>query len=190
MFSLFPKAEARAAILVAGVLAFAALSCAARADDPTRPTPEPGALSVATTQLFPGGGSPPPPDPRDPLYEGNPRAIADGARLFDWYNCSGCHFHGAGGMGPSLMDSQWRYGGSLDQIHATLVQGRPNGMPSWAGKIPDQQLWEISAYVRSLSVPSTAVGGPGQTMPQPPPPPAGAPAPEKSEAPGVQGPAP
>ncbi len=24
-------------------------------------------------------------------------------------------------------------------------------MPSWGGKIPDQQLWEISAYVKALS---------------------------------------
>jgi len=31
------------------------------------------------------------------------------------------------------------------------VQGRPNGMPSFVGKIPDYQVWEIAAYVRSMS---------------------------------------
>ena len=87
----------------------------------------------------------------------DPVALQDGRRLFDWYNCSGCHFHGAGGIGPALINPQWRYGGRIDQIHETLVQGRPNGMPSWGGKIPDDQLWQISAYVRSLSTPPDAI---------------------------------
>ena len=39
-------------------------------------------------------------------------------------------------------------------------------MPSWARKIPDAQIWEIAAYVKSLSGPSAAEG-PGQTMPSP-----------------------
>ena len=32
------------------------------------------------------------------------------------------------------------------------TQGRPNGMPSWAGKIPNGEIWKIAAYVRSLAV--------------------------------------
>jgi len=31
------------------------------------------------------------------------------------------------------------------------VQGRPNGMPAFGGRIPDDQLWQLVAYVRSLS---------------------------------------
>jgi len=54
-------------------------------------------------------------------------------------------------MGPPLMDDKWIYGSSPQQIHATIVEGRPNGMPSFGGKIPDQQVWQIVAYVRSLS---------------------------------------
>jgi cytochrome c oxidase cbb3-type subunit 3 len=119
---------------------------------------------VATSTLFPGGGSPPAADPNDNLYQGDPKAIADGERLFGWYNCSGCHFHGGGGMGPALMDQQWIYGGALDQIHASIVQGRPNGMPSWGRKIPDAQIWEIAAFVKSLSAPNAA-DGTGQVMP-------------------------
>jgi cytochrome c oxidase cbb3-type subunit 3 len=57
------------------------------------------------------------------------------------------------------MDDQWTYGGRIDQIHASIVQGRPNGMPSWRGKIPDTQIWEIAAYVRSLSAPTAANAG-------------------------------
>src|SRR5437588_10883899 len=37
------------------------------------------------------------------------------------------------------------------QIFATIVEGRPNGMPSFRGKLNDDQVWKIAAYVRSLS---------------------------------------
>jgi cytochrome c oxidase cbb3-type subunit 3 len=49
------------------------------------------------------------------------------------------------------MDAQWIYGSEPQNIYTTIVEGRPNGMPSFRGKIPDQQVWEIVAYVRSLS---------------------------------------
>lgn len=63
----------------------------------------------------------------------------------------GCHAQGGGAIGPALMNAEWIYGSSLEQIHSTIVQGRPNGMPSFAGKIQDYQVWEIAAYVRSMS---------------------------------------
>ena len=84
-------------------------------------------------------------------YEGNAFHINQGARWFRWFNCNGCHGAGGGAMGPALMDDQWRYGGRIDQIHATILDGRPNGMPAWRGKITDQQAWQLSAYVRALS---------------------------------------
>jgi cytochrome c oxidase cbb3-type subunit 3 len=28
-------------------------------------------------------------------------------------------------------------------------------MPSWGGKVPDEQLWQLAAYVRSMSLPQT-----------------------------------
>jgi cytochrome c oxidase cbb3-type subunit 3 len=152
-------------------------------------TSPPGANSgpgfVAVTGLFPGGGSPPPPDPVAKQFQGNPQDIADGGRLFLWYNCVGCHFHGGGGIGPALMSNHWRYGGRLDQIFESISQGRPNGMPSWHGKIPDAQIWQLAAFVRSLSVPSAANGGPGEAMPVAPAPPAAPPPPPKTAAPGV-----
>jgi cytochrome c oxidase cbb3-type subunit III len=133
------------------------------------PANESGPSFTPDTTLFPGGGSMPPEGPRGKKYDGNATEIAQGARLFDWYNCSGCHFHGAGGIGPSLMDQNWIYGGRIDQIYETIAYGRPNGMPTWRGKIPPEQIWQIAAYVRSLSAPSTAKGGPGETEPTPPP---------------------
>jgi cytochrome c oxidase cbb3-type subunit III len=85
------------------------------------------------------------------VYEGNAYAVSEGQRLFNWYNCSGCHANGGGGMGPPLMDEDWIYGSAPEQIYTTIVQGRPNGMPSFAGKVPAQQVWQLVAYVRSLS---------------------------------------
>jgi cytochrome c oxidase cbb3-type subunit 3 len=90
-------------------------------------------------------------DPRAAEYENNAFHIAQGQRLFAWFNCSGCHSHGGGGMGPPLMDAKWRYGGKMEDIVASILYGRPNGMPDWRNKITEQQAWELAAYVRSLS---------------------------------------
>lgn len=118
------------------------------------PTVASDPLTVPTTTLYPAGQTPPPPDPHAKQYEDNAQEIATGKTLFEAYNCSGCHFHGAGGMGPPFMNNgHWIYGGRLDQIFASIYQGRPNGMPSWGNKLPPQQIWSIAAYVKSLSLP-------------------------------------
>jgi cytochrome c oxidase cbb3-type subunit III len=107
-------------------------------------------------------------DPRATAYYDNAQAVQAGKLLFGAYNCSGCHSNGGGGMGPSLMDDEWIYGDRLEQIHATIVEGRPNGMPSWGGKIPDQQIWQLAAYVRSMSLPATLAAQNGPTPSQTP----------------------
>jgi cytochrome c oxidase cbb3-type subunit III len=84
-------------------------------------------------------------------YENNAYAQSEGQRLFNWYNCVGCHANGGGGMGPALMDDKWIYGSAPENIYATIIQGRPNGMPSFAGRIPSYQVWQLVTYVRSLS---------------------------------------
>jgi cytochrome c oxidase cbb3-type subunit 3 len=84
-------------------------------------------------------------------YEENAYALSQGKMLFSSYNCTGCHANGGGGMGPALMDDQWIYGYEPDQVYKSILEGRPNGMPTFRGKIPDEQLREIAAYVRSLS---------------------------------------
>jgi len=84
-------------------------------------------------------------------YEDNAYALSEGQRLFRWYNCNGCHANGGGDKGPALMDNLWIYGSEPAQIYSTIVEGRPNGMPSFGGHIPENQVWELVAYVRSLS---------------------------------------
>ncbi len=101
--------------------------------------------------IYPGSGTPPPLDARAKLYDNNAPAIAEGQELYMQMNCVGCHSHGGGGMGPPLMDDEWRYGGRIDQIAATIAEGRPNGMPAWGGKLTDDQIWKLAAYVRTLS---------------------------------------
>jgi cytochrome c oxidase cbb3-type subunit 3 len=107
-------------------------------------------------------------DPRAAAFYNNADAVNSGKRLFQQYNCSGCHSNGGGGMGPSLMDDEWIYGSRLEQIHQTLVEGRPNGMPAWGGKVPDEQLWQLAAYVRSMSLPQTLAAQTGSTPSQSP----------------------
>lgn len=88
-------------------------------------------------------------------YSTDPAALQDGRRLFDWYNCSGCHGgHAGGGMGPSLRDPVWLYGNRDDQIYDTIARGRANGMPAWGTKIPQEQIWELVAYIKSMGTPN------------------------------------
>jgi cytochrome c oxidase cbb3-type subunit III len=84
-------------------------------------------------------------------YEVNAYALAEGKRLFSWYNCNGCHANGGGDKGPALMDDVWIYGSEPENIYATIIEGRPNGMPSFGGHIPDNEIWELVAYVRSMN---------------------------------------
>ena len=84
-------------------------------------------------------------------YDGNAFALTQGQRLFGWYNCAGCHANGGGGSGPALMDEEWIYGSDPANIYQTIMQGRPGGMPYFAGRIPDSQAWQIVAYVRTLA---------------------------------------
>jgi cytochrome c oxidase cbb3-type subunit III len=49
-------------------------------------------------------------DPRVAAYLNNAEAVNTGKRLFQQYNCSGCHSNGGGGMGPDLIDDVWIYG--------------------------------------------------------------------------------
>lgn len=83
---------------------------------------------------------------------GNAWEMAQGERLFGWYNCSACHGrNGGGGMGPALSDERWLYGSDPDAIFKTIMEGRPNGMPSFKGRIPEDETWQLVGYVRSLS---------------------------------------
>ena len=137
-------------LLLTCAIALALSSCEREA----RRFSEPAATSVPVdslrlSQVEAGSTTPPPAVPN--RYEENAYAVSQGQRLFSSFNCVGCHAHGGGGSGPALMDDKWIYGHERANIFATIVQGRPNGMPSFAGKIPEAQVWQLVAYVRSMS---------------------------------------
>jgi len=84
-------------------------------------------------------------------FAGTVDALAEGRRFFVWYNCAGCHGdHGGGGMGPSLRDAVWLYGSSDAQIASSIAQGRAHGMPAWGEMLTAAQIWQITAYIKTL----------------------------------------
>jgi len=82
-------------------------------------------------------------------FAGNAAAIKEGDKLFD-ANCAECHGDGTGLSGPDLTDDRWIYGGSDAEVFKTVTKGTKGGMPAWSGKLTDEQVWKVIAYVRSL----------------------------------------
>ena len=126
------------------------------------PASDPPPRVEAQSSLRPGQGITIPTGALSP-YNGNAWAISEGKRLFTYFNCSGCHANGGGGIGPALMDDEWIYGSDAANIFATIVEGRPDGMPSFRGKITENQLWQIVAYVESMSGHSPLDSLPGRS---------------------------
>ena len=144
--------------LMLGALAATVLTAAACTrtgqDNPVR-VPDRSAPSDAA--MPPGAGVEPGIHPQTVLgsvrnpYTGDKAAIMAGRQLFTGMNCSGCHSgYAGGGMGPSLRDSLWIYGSSDAQIFSSIAEGRPYGMPAWAGRLQDDQIWRLVAYIRTL----------------------------------------
>jgi cytochrome c oxidase cbb3-type subunit 3 len=135
-------------------LAALALATLVSCERERRKFPDAGAGSISSAEVRQSELQPGPPTPyadaKNPDEE-NAYAVSEGKRLYELYNCAGCHAHGGGDIGPPLMDDKWIYGSSPQNIYSVIVEGRPNGMPSFGGKIPEAQLSQIIAYVRSMS---------------------------------------
>ncbi len=84
-------------------------------------------------------------------YAGQPEAIAAGRNLFV-ANCAHCHGENAEGKNarPSLRSE--RIQNATDGDLAWLLKNGEvfKGMPRWAG-LPEQERWQIIAYIRSLN---------------------------------------
>lgn len=81
--------------------------------------------------------------------------IALGEELFI-NNCSGCHGETGGGMqemgAPNLTDAVWVYGGNLEDIIATVHQGRQGHMPTWDERLTPEEIKILALYVHALNV--------------------------------------
>ena len=79
-----------------------------------------------------------------------PAIVAEGQRLFNRSCAGACHGRDGqeGFNGPILFGKVY-----LDPpyVFVTLITGRPgSAMPPWTGRLPDDELWKIIAYVSSL----------------------------------------
>jgi cytochrome c oxidase cbb3-type subunit 3 len=153
IFDMPPHAAAAASVPAASSLLPGPAS--APAFGPTGPAAIPGTAASAAVTV--------PTAARQNAAEHNAYLVAQGKLLYRWFNCAGCHANGGGGMGPALMDAEWRYGSSPAQVAASILQGRPGGMPAFAGRIPQDQVWQLVAYVRSMSGQVRADVAPGRS---------------------------
>ena len=76
-------------------------------------------------------------------------------------NCAPCH--GAGGAGviglfPALGDDDWLWGGTVEEIEATISNGHYGFMPAFKETFTAQQLDDVADYVLSLSGQETDAG--------------------------------
>lgn len=141
------------------------LAACEREERDFRPNPVTGETQEKTALVSLSPGSSPPKQEvsgKALAFEGNAYHLSQGKRLYEWFNCNGCHANGGGDSGPALMDDRWIYGSSLENIVQTIREGRPNGMPSFRGKIPDDQIWELAVYVRSMSGLESKAAAPGR----------------------------
>jgi cytochrome c oxidase cbb3-type subunit 3 len=89
-------------------------------------------------------------------------ATAGGGAVFR-NQCSQCHGAGGGGaLGgyPNLADDDWLWGGTVEDIHLTLMHGiryeadpdtRFSQMPAFGDILEEEQILGLVEYVRSLS---------------------------------------
>ena len=77
--------------------------------------------------------------------------VSEGKELYDGLNCGGCHARGGGDLGPPLGDTAWRYGNSPQEVEASILDGRPRGMPAFKTKVTASEAAKLAAYVRSTS---------------------------------------
>lgn len=83
----------------------------------------------------------------------DPQAMAIGERLFA-NTCSTCHGSDARGSKgfPNLTDNDWLYGGSLETIKETIINGRNGVMPPMAAAVGTaEDVRNVANYVLSLS---------------------------------------
>lgn len=69
-------------------------------------------------------------------------------------NCAACHMETGEGDraqgAPALYDAIWLYGGDRETIHASVYGARYGVMPAWAGRLSEDEVRAVAAYVHSL----------------------------------------
>ena len=91
--------------------------------------------------------------------------VAAGADLFRM-RCALCHgADGSGGRGPDLRRGQFRHGGSDAGLFRSIRFGiSDSGMPRLGGGMSEERIWQVVAYVRSLSRSAREIDVPGNPV--------------------------
>ena len=147
------------ALLVASIL------CACQREERNSRLDPPLTSALANYALMPnriGGATPEVYSALGTPYETNSYNLAEGKRLFEWFNCKGCHADGGGNSGPALLDGWWRYGSDIVSIVATLREGRPHGMPSYQNKLTTEEMWQLAGYVGTIGAYSAKTAAPSR----------------------------
>lgn len=109
-------------------------------------------LPGASLLLMLSGGAATADNPKRNPFAGSPTAIEEGRKLYQTNGCSACHgVQGGGGMGKAILDDTWAFG-SDDQTLFKLMKGQipQQTMPKTWATLPDDQIWKMIAYVRTL----------------------------------------
>ena len=87
-------------------------------------------------------------------FSGNAAMIAEGRTLYNRVGCQGCHGGGGGGgMAVSLIDATWTFGSDDETLHKLIKGGIPEQtMPTVYSALPDEQVWQLLAFIRSLYI--------------------------------------
>ena len=88
-------------------------------------------------------------------FAGDAQAVADGKKNFEGICAGYCHATESSsrpGQCPSLFDCEWKNGSSDADIFRITSDGVPKTqMIGFKGRLPDETLWKIIAYLRSAS---------------------------------------
>ncbi|MBA4160847.1 MAG: cytochrome-c oxidase, cbb3-type subunit III [Novosphingobium sp.] len=86
-------------------------------------------------------------------------------------NCAACH--GADGKGlrqfgaPNLADQVWLYGGTKEQVAASIARVRAGVMPAWGSKLDPVTIKMLAIYVHSLGGGEQFAAAPAAAAPAP-----------------------
>lgn len=82
---------------------------------------------------------------------GNPATIKEGQEIYAG-RCAPCHAPlGQGLVGPNLTDDFWIHGGTITDIHRTVVNGvLEKGMIAWKDQLTPDQINAVVAFIWTL----------------------------------------
>lgn len=117
-------------------------------------------IAAASVAAPSPGGNPAAAKMKNPVAT-SAASVTAGAAAYKKY-CAFCHGVAAKGDGPlapkdskpaDLTDAKWDHGGTDGEIYAAIQDGlgTTSVMKGFKGKMPDQDVWNIVNYLRSLA---------------------------------------